>query len=80
LSIKHTFAVILFSDDTSLLITDNSYEQFKQKTNSAMSCLDQWFGTDQLVLNFTKTNCVKFTPTNLVYVPLTTEYKNILID
>ena len=80
LSIKHISKVILFADDTSLLVTDKNCEQFKQKANSAMSCLGQWFDTNQLVLHLTKTNLVKFTPTNLVHVPLTTEYKNILID
>jgi hypothetical protein len=45
-----------------------------------MLCLGQWFHRNQLVLNLTKTNLVKFTPTNLVGVPLTIEYKNILID
>jgi hypothetical protein len=80
LSIKHISKVILFADDTSLLVTDKNYEQFKQKANSVMSCLGQWFDTNQLILNLTKTNLVKFTSTNLVHFPLTVEYKNILID
>jgi hypothetical protein len=62
------------------LVADKNYEQFKQNANSAKSGLDEWFDTKRLILNLTKTNPVKFTLTNLVHVPLTIEYKNILVD
>jgi hypothetical protein len=80
LRIKHFSKVILFADDTIFSVTYQNYEQFKQKSNSAMMCLGQWFDRNQLFSNLTKPNLVKFTPTYLVHVPLTVEYKNILID
>jgi hypothetical protein len=40
---------MLVADDTSLLVTDKSYEQFKQKANSAKPCLGKWFNTNKLV-------------------------------
>jgi hypothetical protein len=60
LSIKHISKVILFADDAGLLVTDKNYEQFKRKAYS-MSCLGEWFDKNQLVLNITETNLVKFT-------------------
>jgi hypothetical protein len=70
---------VLFAADTSVLVADKSYEKFKQKLFSVMSCLENWFDGNQLVLNIAKTNFMRFTPANFAGVPLTIEYKNILI-
>jgi hypothetical protein len=79
LGIKHISDVVLFADDTSVLVADESYEKFKQKLISVISCLQNWFDGNQLVLNTAKTNFMTFTPANFACVPLTIEYKNILI-
>jgi hypothetical protein len=56
------------------------YDSFKQKVNLALTCLNQWFYTNQLVLNITKTNVIKFTITVSAHVPLGIYYKDNLID
>jgi hypothetical protein len=73
LAIKHISDAVLFADDISVLVADKSYEKFEQKLISVMSCLENWFDKNQLVLNIKKTNFVRFIPLNLVHVPL--EYR-----
>jgi hypothetical protein len=76
-SINHISNVILFADDTSVLVTDDSYDNFEQKVDLASSYLIKWFQANQLVLNTEKkTNIVKFTPTNSLYAPLAVKYAN----
>jgi hypothetical protein len=45
--INHIFNVILFADDMSVLVTDDSYDNFKQKMNIASSYLIKWFQANQ---------------------------------
>ncbi len=33
MSVKHVFKVILFADDTSVVVTDKDHDNFKQKKN-----------------------------------------------
>jgi hypothetical protein len=80
LSVKHVSKVILFADDTSVIVADKDYDSFKEKVNLALTCLNQWFYTNQLVLNITKTNVIKSTTTVSAHVPLGIYYKNNLID
>ena len=56
MGVKHVSKAILFADDTSVTITDKDHDTFKQKTNLALTSLNQWFYINQLVLNITKTN------------------------
>jgi hypothetical protein len=69
-SIKHISEVILFADDTSVLVTDNNYGNFKQKAGLVLSCINKWFQANRLVLNIEKKNFVKFTPKNSLHAPL----------
>jgi hypothetical protein len=80
ISVKHVSKTILFADDTSVIVTDKDYNSFEQKTYLALTSLDRWFRVNQLVLNITKTNVIKFTPVTSVNVPLDTYYKDNLID
>jgi hypothetical protein len=54
--------VIMFADDTSILISDQNYDYFKELFNHALIYLSKWFLANQLVLNVGKTNIVTFTP------------------
>jgi len=54
MTVKHVSKVILFADDTSVIVTDKDHDSFKQKTNLALTSLIQWFHINQLVLNITK--------------------------
>ena len=70
----------MFADDTSVIVTDKDHDSFKQKTNLALTTLNQWFYINQLVLNITKTNAIQFTPKTTAHVPLDVYYKDNLID
>ena len=50
-SINHTTDVVLFADDTGVLIINKNYDDFKQKVNLTLSSVSQWFDANQLVLN-----------------------------
>jgi len=47
-SINHISNVILFAVDTVVLVTDDSYDNFKQKVNLASSYLIKWFQANQI--------------------------------
>jgi len=51
----------------------------KQKTNLALTSLNQWFYINQLMLNITKTNVIKFKPKTTAYVALDIYYKDNVI-
>jgi hypothetical protein len=79
-SVTHDSKVILFADDTSVLVTGEDHTSFKQKMNLALASLDQWFTTNQLVLNITTTNVIKFTPKTTVHAPLDIFFKDNVLD
>ena len=80
MSVKHVCKAILFADDTNVIVTDKDHDSFKQKTNLALTSLNQWFYINQLVLNITKTNLIQFTPITTSHVPLNIYYKDNVID
>jgi hypothetical protein len=61
---------ILFADDTSVIISKDNYDNFKQTSNLVLSRTREWFDANQLVINVEKTNTVTFTITNLPHYPL----------
>ena len=71
---------ILFADDTSVLVKDKDYNKFKQKMNLTLTSLDQWFTANQLVLNVTKTNIIKFEPKTRGHLPLIIPYKDQVLE
>jgi hypothetical protein len=54
MSINHFSNVVLFADDTGVLITDKNYDKHKQKIKLALSYISQRFDASQLVSNATK--------------------------
>ena len=80
MSVKHVSKAILFADDTSVIVNDKDHDSFKQKTNLALTSLNQWFYINHLVLNNTKTNVIKFTPKTTAHVPLDIYYTDNVID
>ena len=56
--ISHT---LLFSDDTSILVTSSNYIEVNQKSNSILHHISKWFQTNQFVVNTNKIYIVKFT-------------------
>jgi hypothetical protein len=59
----------LFADDTSVFISKNNYNDFKELFNLVLSHISKWCHAHQLILNVGKTNIVRFTP-KLSYYPL----------
>jgi hypothetical protein len=51
-----------------------------QKINLSLTSLNQWFYINQLVLNITTTNVIKFIPKTTAYVSLGIYYKDNVID
>jgi len=49
-------------------VLDNYLMCALQKTNLALTSLNKWFSINQLVLNITKTNVIKFTPKATAHV------------
>jgi len=62
--------VIVYADDTSILISNNSYEELNRNFNEVLYNTPKWFQANQLVLYMEKIEVVKFTPANLSYSPL----------
>ena len=64
--------LIVFGDDTNVIISKDNYYDFKQTSNLFLFHLCEWFDANQLVLNLDK-NVVNFTATNLFHYALAAE-------
>ena len=60
----------MYSDDTSILISNNCCEGHNRNFNKALDNALRWLQASQLVRNMEKTKIVKFTPANFSYSPL----------
>jgi hypothetical protein len=60
--IKHNSKPILFADDTSLIITNPCYINFRSNINNVFLQLNEWLDAYLLSLNHDKTQYVHFTP------------------
>ena len=78
--INHSANVMLFADDTSILITENNYEDLNQMLKLALDCSNRWFKANQLVLNLTKTNIIKFSPSHFFQPQLIIDHNNTTIS
>jgi hypothetical protein len=64
----------MFADDTSVLISNEKFNEFENTFNTVLKHITAWFHANQLILNLEKTNIIKFTPINIVRNPLTIDY------
>jgi len=55
---------ILFTDDTSVIISSRNIKDFCSVSNSVLSHRIKWFAAYNLVLNLDKTNIMKFITRN----------------
>jgi hypothetical protein len=55
---------ILFADDTSLLVTDNSPDILDTKLSVNLEIVDKWFKSNLLTINFLKTFSMQFMTKN----------------
>ena len=51
---------ILFADDTTILITSPNKRDFELKVTKVLNCINEWFNTNKLSINFDKTYYIQF--------------------
>jgi hypothetical protein len=51
---------ILFANDTSVIISSSTFDDFSAISNTVLSHMSKWFTTNKLVLNLGKTSIIKF--------------------
>jgi len=71
--ISHTsnlLKFILFADDTTILCSHHDFNELIRNVNSELSKVCNWFATNKLSLNLTKTNYILFNkPSSCIYKP-----------
>jgi hypothetical protein len=63
-SLDHEGKLVLYVDDTSVLITAKNDAELKNKVKPVLASMIEWFSANGLALNMDKTNIMKFTPSN----------------
>ena len=69
-------SVILFADDTSVIINDPDLMNFEWKLNTNFRIVNEWFNSNFLSLNFDKTYYMQFITKNKILNNLNIEYNN----
>jgi hypothetical protein len=54
--------MVLYADDTSIIITDSNKLNFKTNLNRTLNKVNTWFNANLLTLNFQKPNIWNFDP------------------
>ena len=65
--------IVLFADDTSILITDTNRRDFNINANQTFQDINPWFKVNLLTLNFNKTQYLEFRTKN--YYNVNTQIK-----
>lgn len=68
LTINNSSHVILFADDTSVIISSKQYDHFINTSNTVLNLMNEWFHANKLALNVDKTSAVKFSTHNSAQV------------
>jgi hypothetical protein len=66
--------MILYADDTSIIITDTNVQNFKINLNRTFREINTWFKANLLTLNFQKTQYIEFRTKNGYKSPTWNEY------
>jgi hypothetical protein len=74
LKINTIAEVIIITDDTSISVCHDNYDEFKNMLNSVLLHISKWFRGNHLTLNVEKTNVLRCTPMKLVQYPLNLVY------
>jgi len=72
--------IILFADDTSLLVTDSNNKDFNININQSLTSLITWFNSNLLTLNFNKTHFIEFRMKNYHQVQTKVLYEHKVIS
>jgi len=71
---------ILFTDDTSVIISNENFIDFTTSANQVLAGMIEWFSANKLVLNVKKTNIKKSVTINQPYCALTVSYRDKCIE
>jgi hypothetical protein len=52
--------LVIYADDTNILVTDNDKENLQAKLSSVMKQIEAWFLNNDLIVNTTKTVAMSF--------------------
>jgi hypothetical protein len=77
--INENSKIVLFADDTSVIISNTSPLDYVNKVNEDLKCLRDWFNTNLLSLNNNKTNLMHFT-TKIIVIYLNITCANEIIN
>ena len=65
-NVSNVLFYLLFADDTNIFISGQNIDSMCEQLNLALSSISQWFISNKLLLNVTKTNLMVFTTKNKV--------------
>jgi hypothetical protein len=68
--------IVLFADDTSIIITSPNPIQFKNNVNKIFQDVNRWFSTNSLSLNIDKTHYMQFITKNSSLIDLNISHGN----
>ena len=71
---------ILFADDINVIISNGNFIDFSTSANQVLARMIEWFSANKLVLNFEKTNIMKFITINQPNCALTVSYKDKCVE
>jgi hypothetical protein len=69
--------MVLFADDTSIIITDINKLNFEINLKQTFKYINTWFTSNLLALNFDKTQYMEFRPMNYYNVTTKVNYEQI---
>jgi hypothetical protein len=71
---------ILFTDDTSVIISSKNFDDFSTVSNTVLSHMSKWFTSNKLVLNLDKTNIIKLITNKSPQYDLVIDYNEKYIE
>jgi hypothetical protein len=71
--------LILFADDISIIVTNSNSTNFISDITTIFKCLNKWFRSNSLSLNFHKTHLTHFITKNRPQINLDVSYANKII-
>jgi len=78
--ITNNNSMVLFADNTSLLITDSNDLDFNININQSFHNIISWFNSNLLILNFNKTHYMEFGTKNYYQVKTKVKYEHKYIS
>ena len=72
--IPNYYSIVLFADDTSILVTDSNDKDLNTNINQSFTSLITWFNSNLLTLNLNKTHYIKFKTKNYYQVQPKVQY------